>query len=131
MENTENHPFQEVINELKENNVRITGSENAHKLLFKLCKFKEIRMNGSPATCAKNGDLRRNKVIKQAKGILAEYKLTGLLILPVHFKQKGRETKYKHDGNATANRNLWNSSNRAKADNHKKPVLYSYNSKKA
>jgi hypothetical protein len=119
-----------VINELKESKIKLTGSENAHKLLLKLCKLKDVIMNGSPTTSAKNGGLKRSKVIQQAKGILTEYQLTNLLILPAHFKQKGPETKYRHDGNATANRNLWASSNKAKRDDHKSPVVYSLNTSK-
>lgn len=103
----EMHPFQSVIDELKAADVRISGCENAHKLLFKLCRHKGIQMNGSALTAAKNGGLPKKKVISQAKAILAEYMKTGLLVLPAHIKAKGAEHKYKHDGDANANRNLW------------------------
>lgn len=101
------HPFQAIIDELKVAGVRITGCENAHRLLFKLCKHKGMQMNGSATTAAKNGSIKRQKVISQARALLVEYLRTGLIVLPGHLKAKGSEHKYKHDGNATANRNLW------------------------
>ncbi|WP_230124930.1 hypothetical protein [Pseudomonas sp. Bi70] len=101
------HPFQSVIDELIAADVRITNSESAHKLLFKLCQHKGLQMNGSALTAAKNGGLPKKKVISQAKEILTEYIKIGLIILPAHMKAKGAEHKYKHDGQAGANRNIW------------------------
>ncbi|CAI8806099.1 hypothetical protein K5R88_30410 [Pseudomonas sp. MM213] len=101
------HPFQAVIDELTVAGVRITGSENAHRLLFKLCRHKGMQMNGSATTAARNGNVKRQKVISQARALLVEYLKTGLIVLPAHLMAKGAEQKYKHDGNATANRNLW------------------------
>lgn len=101
------HPFQSVIDELIAADVRVTSSENAHRLLFKLCKLKGLQMNGSGATAARNGGISRTKVLSQAKALLKEYVETGLIVLPAHMKAKGAEHKYKHDGDAGANRNLW------------------------
>ena len=101
-----NHPYQSVIDELKAAGVRITGSENPHKLLYKLCKLKGLQMNGSATTAAKNGGLKRSKVITQARELLREYMTTGLIVLPEHIKAKGSNNKYKHDGEAEANRNF-------------------------
>lgn len=101
-----NHPYQSVIDELKAAGVRITGSENSHKLLYKLCKLKGLQMNGSATTAAKNGGLKRSKVITQARELLREYMTTGLIVLPEHIKAKGCNNKYKHDGEAEANRNF-------------------------
>lgn len=101
------HPFQAIIDELKVAGVKITGSENSHRLLFKLCRFKEMQMNGSATTAARNGNIKRQKVISQARALLVEYIKTGLIVLPGHMKAKGSEHNYKHDGHATANRNLW------------------------
>jgi hypothetical protein len=100
------HPFQSVIDELKAADVGVTGGENAHKLLFKLCKMKGLQMNGSPTTAAKNGGLKRTKVIAEARELLREYMATGLIVLPAHIKAKGSNNKYKHDGEADANRNF-------------------------
>jgi len=102
----ENHPFQSVIDELKSGGVRITGSENPHKLLYKLCILKGLQMNGSATTAAKNGGFQRNKVIAQARELLREYMTTGLIVLPGHIKAKGSNNKYKYDGEAEANRNF-------------------------
>ncbi len=41
------HPLQAVIDELMAAEVRVTGCENAYKLLYKLCKLKGMQMNGS------------------------------------------------------------------------------------
>lgn len=101
------HPFQSVIDELIAADVRITSGENMHRLLFKLCRYKGIQMNGSATTAARNGGLKRSKVISQAKALLREYVETGLIVLPAHMKAKGAEHKYKHDGHAGANRNIW------------------------
>jgi hypothetical protein len=100
------HPFQSVIDELIAGGVRITGSENSHKLLYKLCTHKGMQMNGSATTAAKNGGLKRTKVITQARELLREYVKTGLIVLPAHLKAKGSDNKYKHDGEAEANRNF-------------------------
>lgn len=109
------HPFQSVIDELEAAGVRITSSENAHKLLYKLCKHKSLQMNGSATTAAKNGGIARNKVISQARALLTEYVKTGLIVLPEHMKAKGSDHKYQHDGQADANRNLWRSGWKAPA----------------
>lgn len=100
------HPLQPVIDELKAAGVRITGSENPYKILYKLCTFKGLQMNGSATTAAKNGGLKRTKVIAQARALLREYMATGLIVLPGHIKAKGSDNKYKHDGEAEANRNF-------------------------
>ncbi|WP_338923794.1 hypothetical protein V0M98_36930 (plasmid) [Pseudomonas silesiensis] len=100
------HPFQSVMDELRDAGVRILGGENFYKLLYKLCKHKGMQMNGSPTTAAKNGGLKRSVVISQAKELLREYKATGLIVLPAHIKAKGSNNKYKHDGEADANRNF-------------------------
>jgi len=101
-----NHPLQPVIDELKTAGVRVTGSENAHRLLYKLCTLKELQMNGSATTAARNGGVSRTKVITQARAILREYMATGLIVLLAHLKAKGSNNKYKHDGDPEANRNF-------------------------
>ena len=93
-----NHPYQSVIDELKAAGVCITGSENSHKILYKLCKLKGLKMNGSATTAAKNGGLKRSKVITKARELLGEYMTSGLIVLPEHIKAKGSNYKYKHDG---------------------------------
>ncbi|QYN03455.1 hypothetical protein K1T36_09895 [Pseudomonas protegens] len=101
------HPFQPIIDELKAAGVKITGGESAYRLLHKLCIQKALQMNGSALRAAKSGGLPRKKVITQAKYLLNEYLKTGLIVLPEHMKIRGSEHKYKHDGDAGANRNLW------------------------
>lgn len=103
------HPFQPVIDELAKAQVAIIGSENAYKLLYRLCVLKGIRVNGSPLTAAKNGGFAKKTVISQARVILREYMETGLIVLPAHMKIIGGPVKYKHDGDSTANRNTWKS----------------------
>lgn len=100
------HPLQPVIDELKAAGVRVTGSENAHRLLYKLCTLKAMQINGSATTAARNGGVSRTKVITQARAILREYIATGLIVLPAHLKAKGSDNKYKHDGDPEANRNF-------------------------
>jgi hypothetical protein len=100
------HPFQAVNDELKVAGVRITGSENSHRLLFKLCMHKVMQINGSVTTAARNGNGRRRKVITQAKVLLHEYLKTGLIVLPEHLRAKGSNHKYKRDGNANVNLDL-------------------------
>ncbi|MHD0644049.1 hypothetical protein ACYPKM_00265 [Pseudomonas aeruginosa] len=100
------HPFQSVIDELMAAGIRVTGSENAHKLLYKLCTLKGMQMNGSATTAARNGGLKRDKVIAQARVLLKEYMSTGLIVLPAHIKAKGSDSKYKHDGDPDAGRNF-------------------------
>lgn len=109
------HPFKLVIDELKAAGVKISGGENAYRLLHKLCIHKALQMNGSALRAAKNGGLPRKKVITQANHLLKEYLKTGLIVLPSHMKARGSEHNYKHDGDATANRNLWRAGWRAPA----------------
>lgn len=101
------HPFQPIIDELKTANIRITSSESAYKLLYKLCKHKSIRMNGSALKAAQHGGLPKKKIISQARALLREYIKTGLVVLPAHMTVKGSDHKYQHDGDAAANRNMW------------------------
>lgn len=101
------NPFKLVIDELKAAGVKVSDSESAYKLLYKLCMFKSLQMNGSALRAAQNGGLPKKKIFAQAKCLLHEYIKTGLIVLPGHMKARGAEHKYKHDGNARANRNLW------------------------
>ncbi|AGN82402.1 MULTISPECIES: hypothetical protein [Pseudomonas] len=100
------HPLQAVIDELMAAEVRVTGCENAYKLLYKLCKLKGMQMNGSAGTAAGNGGISKTKVVTQARQLLKEYLSTGLIVLPAHIKGKGSEHKYKHDGDPEAGRNF-------------------------
>lgn len=110
------HRYQAIIDEIKAKEIRITGSENRHKLLYKLCLAKEIRINGSPTKAAKHGRCSRAAIMSQATAILNDYQQTGLLFLPSHFKMRGEAVKYRHDGNANQNRNLNAETNRAQHD---------------
>lgn len=102
-----NHPFQIVIDELNAAGVKVNSSTSAYKLLYRLCMYKSIRMNGSALKAAQYGGLPKNKVFTQAKALLKEYIKTGLVALPAHMATKGSDHKYKHDGDAAANRNMW------------------------
>lgn len=72
----------------------------------------------------------KNKTSKLAKDALDHFCSTGEVIIPQEFLFR-RKKLYRHDGNPTANRNLWRVSNKAKKDNHRnEPVTYTYNTAK-
>ncbi len=100
------HPYQKVIDEIVASEGKISGAENAYKLLFKLSKVKGMGMNGNKTAIAKEFRVTPKQVMNLAKEALDHYIATDALHLPPIFLFR-KKKNYMHDGEATANRNLW------------------------
>lgn len=119
-----------AADELRESGVKVSGSENAYKLLDKLAKLHGHDMNGRKMVIAKEFGLSQKAVIRLAKAALDNYLETGVLVVPGQFLYRHRKV-YRHDGDAGANRNLWRASNTSRKDRHREaPVTYSLNTSK-
>jgi len=91
-------------------------------------------MNGSRGKAAQLGNKSKTGITKEAKRILSDYLITGQIHLPYHFTVKGKEKLYTHDGDATANRNLWESNRKIYTNpsyqNNKRKPEYIFNTVK-
>jgi hypothetical protein len=125
------HPYQKVIREIEASEQKVTGSENAYKLLFKLCRAKGIDMNGNKTAIGKTFGLKEQDVIRLAKETLEHYVETDGLHVPNMFQYRKRKN-YTHDGDASANRNLWSKNKKIYTDkkSKKKPPEYTFNTSK-
>ncbi|MBB1507536.1 hypothetical protein H5203_18890 [Pseudoalteromonas sp. SG41-1] len=102
---------QELFNYLERKGVKLTGSENNYKLLYKLSKINGIDMNGNKSIVMKEFGISKNKIMAMARDTLEFFLNSGNLIVPKEFKYRKRNV-YLHDGDAKANRNLWRESNK-------------------
>lgn len=123
------NPYQKAIDFLIENDVKCQQSISTYKLLFKLANFHKIDMNGGKNHIMKEFGYSKNKIKKLSEEAVLNFCKTGTLYVPNEFCFRERKN-YKHDCDATANRNVWKESNKALKDNPLKPILYSKNTKK-
>ncbi|MDP3536287.1 MAG: hypothetical protein Q8S08_12955 [Halomonas sp.] len=122
--------MKKAAEELLEKGVKVTGGENAYKLLYKLAKSHGHDMNGSKSAIARAFGLSPKEVMKMSRTALDNYLETGVLVVPGEFLYRRRKI-YRHDGDAGANRNLWRSSNTSWRDKYREePVTYSSNTSK-
>jgi hypothetical protein len=82
-----NNPHQQIIDELTAAGVKVHNL-SPYKLLWQLCVYKGVYMNGSGANAGRNGGIKRQTVTLQARNVLAAYMATGELKLPAHFQMK-------------------------------------------
>jgi len=123
----DDYPYQKAIDYLNERGIKATPSKPAYKLLHRLAILHGIDMNGSKGNICREFGYSKNKVIALAKDALSYFCNTDKLIVPKEFLFRKKKV-YLHDGDATANRNLWRQSNKARSDKkRKKPVEYSLN----
>jgi hypothetical protein len=77
-------------------------------LLRKLSEVKGIKMNVSATVSGKSAGFSKQRTFREAEKYLALYIETGKFFVPYFMLKKKTVKLYKHDGDATANRNLWN-----------------------
>jgi hypothetical protein len=121
------HPYQTAIDFINNAGGNAKESQKPYRLLHKLAKAKGIYMHGSQVFIGKHFNLSPRKMSKIAKNALINYCSIGVLQIPDQFKYNDSRV-YRHDGQATANRNTWKESNNATNDQFREePVKYSLN----
>lgn len=123
-----NHPYQIAVDKINEIGLyKAKTGGKPYRLLHKLAKSLGVYMHGSQAFIGKTFNIPERRMKKMASDALKQYSTTGVLQVPDQFKYN-ENREYRHDGNETANRNLWRESNKALGDKHQdKPVEYSFN----
>lgn len=125
------HPFQPVVDELLNDGRRITVAAKPYRLLWEVALLKGQYMQMHAKVITRVHGLSPNKVQKLAREHLLLYINSGKLIVPNYFKyQEG--TDYQHDGDATANRNVWKANRKVytKRDANAPVVYGNFNTKK-
>lgn len=100
-----------LLNYLESKGVKLSGSENDYKLLYKLSKINGVDMNGNKSIVMKEFGISKNRIMAMARDTLEVFLNSGYLIIPKEFKYR-KKNIYLHDGDAKANRNLWRESNK-------------------
>ena len=128
--NQNKHPYQKAIDYLNENSSKAHHGSRPYKLLFKLAQLHNIDMNGGQNNIMREFGYSKNKISKLVKDALTNFCITGKLVVPREFLFRKRK-QYRHDGDSSANRNLWRESNGTKGDaKRREPVTYTYSSVK-
>lgn len=121
------HAYQSAIDFINSEGGNAKKGQKSYRLLHKLAKAKGIYMHGSQAFIGQHFKLSPNKMTKLSKDALKQYCTSGVLQIPDQFKFNDSRV-YRHDGEATANRNTWKESNTATNDQFREePVKYNLN----
>ncbi len=125
------YPYQIAVDKINEVGIYSASTgQKPYRLLHKLAKSLGYYMHGSQSFIGKTFNISPNKMKKKASDALRQYCEQGVLQIPDEFKYNDKR-EYRHDGEATANRNLWKESNVARHDRTKKmPVEYTFNTVK-
>jgi hypothetical protein len=125
---SEQHPYQVAVDKINEIGLyKAKTGQKTYRLLHKLAKSLGIYMHGSQAYIGQTFNIKEQKMKKMATDALKQYCSSGVLQIPEQFKFNENKV-YRHDGDANANRNTWNESNKAQEDKHKQqPVQYHLN----
>ncbi len=122
------HPYQHAIDTINRIGLyKAKEGQKPYRLLHKLAKSLGVYMHGSEAFIGSSFNIPRKRMSRMAADALKMYGDSGILAIPDQFKYNENRI-YRHDGDSSANRNIWKESNKCKRGPRKTtPVHYSFN----